>query len=56
MSNTNKREHLAAGKTHWGIFVVAHRLTIRDLAEQIELFWEASAAEEWIDHLQGLTL
>lgn len=49
-------EHMASGKTHWGIFIVAPRLTIGELAAQIELLWEASEAEEWIDRLQPLPL
>jgi hypothetical protein len=49
-------DHLAKEKTHWGIFVAARRLTTRDIAEQIELLWEASDAEEWIDRLQTLPL
>jgi hypothetical protein len=49
-------DHLAEGKTHWGIFVASQRLTTREIAEQIELLWEASEAEEWIDYLQPLPL
>ena len=49
-------DHLAAGKPHWGIFIVAQRLTNHDLAETIELLWEASEAEEWMNSLQPLPL
>lgn len=49
-------EHMAAGKTHWGIFVAPPRLTLNELAAQVELLWEASGAEEWIDRLQPLPL
>jgi hypothetical protein len=49
-------EAMTAGKTHWGIFIVTPNLAIRELAEQIELLWEASEAEEWIDRLMSLPL
>jgi hypothetical protein len=49
-------EHVAAEKSHWGIFVASSRLSVRDLSEQIELFWEASEAEEWIDRIVNLPL
>jgi hypothetical protein len=49
-------DHMAAGKTHWGIFIAASHLRASELAEQIELLWEASEAEEWIDRLQTLPL
>jgi len=46
--------HIAEGKQHWGIFIVPSSLSISKLAEQIEMLWEASDAEEWTDHLQNL--
>ena len=49
-------DHLAMGKTHWGIFIVSARLSINALAEQLELLWEASEAEDWINQLQSLPL
>jgi hypothetical protein len=47
-------EAIAAEQSHWGIFVVASHLSIRNLAEEVEMLWEASEAEEWIDQLQSL--
>lgn len=47
-------EHMAAGKTHWGIFVVASKMRVKEVAEQIELLWGASEAEEWVDRLVWL--
>ncbi len=41
--------HFAAGRHHWGIFQLRHKLSIGELAYQLQLFWEASEAEEWID-------
>ncbi len=49
-------EHIAAGKSHWGIFIVATNISLRTLAEHIELLWEASEAEEWIDQFQNIPL
>jgi len=45
-------DHFAAGRHHWGVFRLSRDLTLSQLAEQIEIFWEASEAEEWRDRLE----
>jgi hypothetical protein len=50
------RDHMLAGRTHWGIFIVSSRLSMSSIAEEIEMLWQASEAEEWIDCLQSLPL
>ncbi len=46
--------HFAAGRRHWGIFQLRHKRSIGELAYQLQLFWEASEAEEWIDQTEWL--
>lgn len=41
--------HWSAGRIIWGLFWVRPKTSIGQLVENINLFWEASEAEEWID-------
>lgn len=51
-------EHLDAhwqnGGHIWGLFWVRRLTPIGRLAQEIHLVWEASEAEEWLDHLAWL--
>lgn len=49
-------EHMMAGNSHWGVFVVSRRLSLSTLAAEIELLWETSEAEEWGDRWVNLPL
>lgn len=39
----------SAGRHHWGIVEIDRKLSIGDMASQLQIFWGASEAEEWID-------
>ena len=41
--------HRAAGDQHWGVFWVRPRMPIGRLAESLQLIWEASEADDWIN-------
>ena len=43
--------HWAAGGHIWGLFWVRSETSIGRLAEELNMFWEASEAEEWIDRI-----
>lgn len=49
-------DHAAAGFRHWGVFVVRKDAPIGALADELQLYWEASEAEEWIDRTEWLAL
>ena len=39
-----------------GVFILSQYLPIRQAVEELQLIWEASEAEEWIDIIQALPL
>lgn len=43
-------KHLAAGHSHWGVFRLRPGFGHGAYLDAIHLVWEASEAEEWIDH------
>jgi hypothetical protein len=43
--------HLASGRHHWGVFEIDRKLSIGDMAHQLQMFWGASEAEEWKDQI-----
>jgi hypothetical protein len=43
-------EHRAAGHSHWGVFRLRPGFGHGAYLDAIHLLWEASEAEEWIDH------
>ncbi|MGH2516721.1 MAG: DUF5615 family PIN-like protein, partial [Ktedonobacterales bacterium] len=45
----HEADHFAAGRRHWGILTTSRDVSIGELTFQLQLFWEASEAEEWID-------
>ena len=47
-------DHHAAGRHHWGVFKLARKLSIGELAEELYLYWAASEAEEWIDRVEWI--
>jgi len=47
-------DHPAAGRHHWGVVVLSRELPVGQLAVEVYLFWEASEAEEWIDHVEWI--
>jgi hypothetical protein len=50
-------DHFAGGGHHWGIFMVVQtKVSIGQLAEELNLLWEPSEAEEWIDQRRWLPL
>lgn len=45
----HETDHFAAGHHHWGILTTSRNISIGELIFQLQLFWGASEAEEWID-------
>jgi hypothetical protein len=48
--------HAAAGRHHWGIFVIRKDVPTMPLVETIFLYWAATEAEEWIDRVEWLSI
>jgi hypothetical protein len=48
------REHYEAGHRHWGVFYVSRRISLGDLAYELYVYWAASEAEEWVDHVEWI--
>ena len=46
---THLEAHRTAGGLHWGIFWVRPRMPIGRLTESLQIIWEASEADDWID-------
>ena len=53
---THLQAHYAAGRRLWGILWVRKDATVRQLADELLLIWEASEAEEWIDFMGDIPL
>jgi hypothetical protein len=47
-------DHWAKGGQIWGLCWVRPQTPIGRLAEELQLIWEASEAEEWIDRLEWI--
>lgn len=48
--------HRMTGGRHWGIFWVRPRTPIGRLTEALQLIWEASEAEDWVNQENWLPL
>ncbi len=48
--------HLAGDGHHWGIFRLRRGATFRQVVEELQLVWEASEDEEWVDQLAWIPL
>ena len=46
---THLEAHRTVGGLHWGIFWVRPRTPIGRLTESLQIIWEASEADDWID-------
>jgi hypothetical protein len=46
---THLEAHRMAGGLHWGIFWVRPRMPIGRLTESLQIIWEASEADDWIN-------
>jgi hypothetical protein len=46
---THLEAHRTAGGLHWGIFWVRPRMPIGRLTESLQIIWEASEADDWIN-------
>jgi len=46
---THLEAHRTAGGLHWGIFWVLPRMPIGRLTESLQIIWEASEADDWIN-------
>ena len=49
-------DHLRAGRHHWGVLRVKPGAAMATLVEELVLLWEASEAEDWVDHFDWLPL
>lgn len=47
-------QHWRAGKNVWGIFLVRPKTPIGRLAQELQLVWETSEAEEWVDKVDWI--
>lgn len=43
--------HLASGRSTWGVFLLKRDSSLGEIAESIVLYWSASEAEEWKNYL-----
>jgi hypothetical protein len=48
-------DHFAENRHHWGIFEVRRDAPLKSLIDEIQLYWSASEAEEWIDRGEWLS-
>jgi hypothetical protein len=49
---THVAGHFAAGRHHWGALEVRPGTGMGELASELDMFWFASEAEEWIDRFE----
>ncbi|MBP1466272.1 DUF5615 family PIN-like protein [Candidatus Chloroploca sp. M-50] len=47
-------DHFAAGKHHWGIFLVRKRTSLLLLAEALYVYWSTTEATQWRDVTEWL--
>lgn len=47
-------DHYAAGRHHWGLFLVSKNAPLRVLADALYMYWDASEAEQWADLVEWL--
>jgi len=47
-------EHWSSGGHIWGLFWLRPNLTLSKAAEELNLVWEASEAEEWVDKISWI--
>jgi hypothetical protein len=52
----HERDHLTAGRHHWGIFKLRRGHGFGVYLAELRLIWEASEAEEWLDQSRWLPL
>lgn len=52
----HERDHFAAGRHHWGIFKLRRGHGFGVYLAELQLIWDVSEAEEWIDRSQWIPL
>jgi len=48
----SEQAHLAAGGHHWGIFNLRRGYGLGVYLAELQLIWDVSEAEEWIDQIR----
>jgi hypothetical protein len=52
----HERAHFAAGHHHWGILELRPGNGLGVYLAELQLIWEASEAEEWVDQSRWIPL
>lgn len=47
-------DHHAAGRHHWGLFLVSKDAPLRALDDTLYVYWDVSEAEQWVDLVEWL--